>query len=49
MGRGHHSSEEERRLVQQLRKEGKTYKFIAKSLGRSENFVTNALKPKKKY
>lgn len=46
MGRGHHCSDEERRLVHQLRKQGKTYKCIATSLGRSQNFVTNALKPK---
>lgn len=45
MGRKAHCTPEERNLVQRLRKQGKTYKFIAEALGRSENFVTNALKP----
>ena len=47
MGRGRHCSSEERRLVHQLREQGNSYKFIADSLGRSQNFVTNALKPQK--
>ena len=47
MGRGRHCSDEERRLVHQLRKDGNTYKEIAELLKRSQNFVPNALKPQK--
>lgn len=47
MGRARHCSAEERRLVRQLRNEGKTYASIANLIGRSQNFVTNALKPEK--
>jgi len=47
MGRGRHCSAEERRLIQRLRDEGKTYKSIAILMKRSQNFVTNALKPEK--
>lgn len=42
MGRGPHCSEEERRLVHQLRAEEKSYKVIA-TMGRSQNFIINHL------
>lgn len=38
---------EERRLVQNVHKQGKRYKFITETLGRSQNFVTNSLKTPK--
>lgn len=47
MGRRQHCTAEERRLVQTLRKQNHSFGFIAKSLGRSKNFVANALKPRK--
>lgn len=47
MGRKAHCSSEERRLVLRLRGEGKTYKFIAEALERTQILVTNALKPTK--
>lgn len=46
MGRNSHCTEVERQLVKKLRAEGKTYRYIANTLGRSENFVTNSLKKK---
>ena len=39
MGRASHCTDQERFLVKKLRQEGKTYKYIAKTLHRSENFV----------
>ena len=47
MGRAHHCSAEERRLVHELRKQGQSQGFIAKSIGRSLCFVQNALKSKR--
>jgi len=47
MGRGRHCSAEERRLIRRLRDERKTYKSFAMLMKRSQNFVTNALKPEK--
>ena len=47
MGRKSHCTDVEYRLVKKLRDEGKTYKFIPNTLGRSKNFLTNAPKQKK--
>lgn len=48
MGRGKHCSEKDRDLIKILRQEGKTYKYIAETLGCSQNMITNALKWKEK-
>lgn len=47
MGRNKHCTDAERELIRKWRKEGKTYKEISELLGRSQNLVTNALKPQK--
>lgn len=44
MGRGKHCSEEERRLILQLRDQGNTYKFIADALHRSPCVIARILK-----
>lgn len=46
MGRKSHCTSEKRRLVMNLRKDGKSLREIAKSINRSLNFVQNALKLK---
>lgn len=47
MGRKKHCSSDERAIAKNLRKGGKSLREISKSLGRSVNFVQNALKWKK--
>jgi len=47
MGRAGHCTDEKRKLIRTLRSDGKTYKEIAKSIGCSQNMVTNALKPRR--
>lgn len=47
MGRGRHCSEVEKKIIKNLRKKGKTLKKIAETVGRSINFVANAMKEKK--
>lgn len=48
MGRGVHCSEEERRIIRQLKKKGKTYKEIQEILNCSAKMISNALKWQKK-
>ena len=47
MGRGKHCTAIERKLIRNLRNQGKTYKEISVTMGCSQNKVTNALKPEK--
>lgn len=43
MGRAKHCSEEEKRLILQFRDQGKTFKFIAQALHRSECVIARVL------
>lgn len=43
MGRGKHCSKDERSIIKRLKNEGQSQRQIAKSIGRSQNFVYNAL------
>lgn len=47
MGRGKHCTEIEKKIIRNLRKEGKTYKEISITMGCSQNKITNALKQEK--
>lgn len=48
MGRGKHCSEEKRKLIQKLRKQGKTYREIKEILGCSDQMIANAITYKEK-
>lgn len=48
MGRNHHCTEDEKKIVQTMRNQGKSLREIAKSIGRSLHFVQNALSKKQK-
>lgn len=47
MGRSKHCSEEEKKIIKQLHKDGNSQRKIAHILGRSQNMVKNALQPPK--
>lgn len=47
MGRAKHCTDDQRQLIKKLRTEGHSHRNIAKTIGRSKKFVSNALSPLK--
>lgn len=47
MGRAKHCTDAERRIIKNLKNKGQSQRQIAKNIGRSQNFVFNALKARK--